>query len=1000
MRIILGMMICLLACALAAVPPDSYAQSANPSISCSVSVRAYAAPAPLYDGGDRRNPDKSLYPGDATHYMFVYRGSDTCLRFKVNELNSYGAIGVIDHDVAKAVNVTGLEPDELRPELSPRTHSHSTFDVAVEWVEPDDDDERPHAEWSTPSASHNSHQDPVYEDDESVEAFKEFVKDRCTSDRLYAGCAWGHIEVDTDATGKVCLHEHMKSEGIRIPDGVPDECKNRNYITMSVEGDGKRCKKNDKGGWDCDRFTRTNTANIRLNVLEPNLEFELSKPPLYDAYGFETQNLDGTYYLQDPVHVVHHPVFKWKDDRGGTIKFKVYRHWCPDDGKCSDYEKRTQLPIAKTFDCTSDRCNEAFSITGLTDTIWSLGNGDGQTAYSATDSSWLGLHGLQYRIEVYNIEYTEERILNATEGHTTAKAVVFDPVFESTTYPVLADDEKYGHENRFALASWYGGSWGGGKDDANMTEPYEYRRARMDAAYGALAGYNPANRTTLSWNLTWSEAPRTPAHVLQEYGAPDYPDVSFHSTSHPLRPGLVPLSEDGAAMWPKTGYGRIFFDFPDISQYRLGEPGSRYANATAYVYTMARDFASEPYRTTASGVYTYPDTLFHQRVTIRSVDSEGNIKPLGISLASEPRLDLGAIPLADYIHEKVLHDTGDAGFADLAVHDTYPMGLDIQAETGYIDAKVRRTASLFTTFSHDAHQGDEAPGGPGPLLPPVLSLPGINETSTLFGPVISPGVTGPNPTETGLSGLFGFLSQVVGITETMSDVLPDEIDRIVPEGFKPDGNATALPRPDIKALMAFQNMSRELGYAGLAEVTEGTYMAYPDTSRMNFPLSYGLTMPSPLNVTLGTDFYSQNIDHRLGVTEGGLNITINTDKDNVLLAERTGDVLSISYDENFGAMLGVVIDGSNHGKPAGSIGACAWGCDIYVGWGSLDVTAYNKWGGEAKYFAEELEEPPPAAIPDTTYDEWLWVLALVAFGILAYRLVHNRLANGIWSIRA
>ena len=155
-------------------------------------------PPPLYDGGDRRNPDKSLYPGDATHYFFVYRGSDTCLRFKVNELNSYGAIDVIDHNVARAINVTGLEPDEPRPELSPGNHRHSTFDVRVEWVEPDDDDdERPHAEWSTPSASHGSHHDPVYEDDESKEALLEFADSRCTSDRPLRGlrvgaCRGGH----------------------------------------------------------------------------------------------------------------------------------------------------------------------------------------------------------------------------------------------------------------------------------------------------------------------------------------------------------------------------------------------------------------------------------------------------------------------------------------------------------------------------------------------------------------------------------------------------------------------------------------------------------------------------------------------------------------------------------------------------------------------------------------------------------------------------------------
>ena len=395
-----------------------------------------------------------------------------------------------------------------------------------------------------------------------------------------------------DATNEVCLHDHMKSRGIDIPEELPDQCKKRNYVKMSVEGDGKRCKKNSEGGWDCVRYTRTSTATVRLNVLEPNLEFTLSKPPLYDAYGFESQNLDGTYYLQDPVHVVHHPIFKWKDDRGGTINFKVYRHWCPDDGKCTTSERKTHLPITKTFDCRSDRCNEVFSIPRHTDTIWSLGNGDGQTAYVAPNDSWFGTHPVKYRIEVYNIEYDETRLLNVTHGQTTAKIVGYDPVFESTTYPVLIDDGQLGSDNRFALASRYFGSWGGENGDFNMTGPYEYRRARVDTAFGAVVGYNPYNATVMAGNITWTEAPHTPPHVL-EYGAQNHPDVAFHSTSAPLRPDVIPLSENHAAVWPKAGYGRIFFDFPDIARYELGGTRAAYVNATAYVYTFARDFAGE-----------------------------------------------------------------------------------------------------------------------------------------------------------------------------------------------------------------------------------------------------------------------------------------------------------------------------------------------------------------------------------------------------------------------
>lgn len=986
------------ACVLALAPPGSPVQAAESDDEkrCSVSVRAYGAPPPTHDGGERRNPDGSVYPGDAIHYIFVYGGLDTCISFSVGGLKSFGSMHVREHEVADAVSVGGPEPGgdlppPPPPPLRPKTHSHSAHDLSVVW-----DDDANEAVWGEAGAPHGMHGGVEYEDEESRLVFAKRVADLCTSEQKHAGCAWGHVEILMDAADQICLYEEARKQGAGLPEGVPDECRDRNYLTMGVEGTGRSCS-DTADGRVCTTYTRTDTAVVRVNVLDPLLGLELSKPPLRDVYGFDAQNLDGTYYLQDPVHVVHEPVFKWREARGGTIDFVTTRHWYDDGGL-----ERVLLPIVGAMDCGADECYLPFAVAGTTPTAQQLANGDGQTAYSAASGEWLGSHLLSYKVDVYNIEQTAERLLNSTENGTTAKAVVFDPVFNFTTYPVLADDGKYGHENRFALASWYGGSWGGGPDDANMTEPYEYRRARMDAAYGAVAGYDPVDLTTLSWNLVWSEAPKTPPHVLG-YGAQGHPEIAFHSTSElpRLYPDVAPLSDREAAMWPKTGHGRIFFDFPDIAKYRLGEPGSRYHNATAYVYTMASDFAAEPHRFMASGLYTYPDTLFHQRVTIRSVDSEGDVKPIGMSLASKPRLDLGAIPLADYIREKVLHDTADPGFADLAVHDTYPMALDMRTESGYIDAKVRRTASLFVKYGHDAHLGEEAPGGPGPLLPFMLALPGTGEPSFLFGQSTSPGITGPNPADAGLEGLFGFVSQVERLGNALSGVLPDGLGRAVPEGFWFDGN-TALPRPDIEALKLYQNMSRELGYGGLAGMAEGAYVAFPDTSRINFPLSYGLAVLSPLNVTLGTDSYVQSIDHRFGLTEGGLNITINTDKDNVLLAERNNGILSISYDENFGAMLNVAVAGSNHGSPAGSVGACAWGCDMYVGRGSLDVTAYNKWGGEAHYDEGELERPPPptVAIHETTYDEWFWVLALAILGMLAYRLANNRLANGVWSVRA
>ena len=978
MKLLLGV-ICMLACALVMVPPGSYGQEStntNPSIPCSVSVRALTAPAPLHDGGDRRNPDRSLYPGDATHYFFAYRGSDTCLSFKVNGLESYGSATVLDHNVANAINITGLAPDEPWPELNVRNHRHGTFEVNVEWIDKTED-EPAHVEWSTPSASHGRHGTPEYEDAESIDGFFEFAKNRCTSDRVHAGCAWGHAEIDMGAVNKICLHETMRSEGIRIPEGLRDECKNRNYITMSVEGDGKRCSKNENGGWDCERVTRTSTATVRLNILEPQLDLTLTKPPLYDAYGFESQNLDGTYYLDDPVHVLHHPEFKWKDDRGGAIKFVVYRHWCPDEGECTRSERAAQLPIIKAFDCKDDRCDRVFSIPRHTDTTWSLGNGDGQTAYMGTVPGWYGNNTMKYRIEAYNIEIDESRMLNLTHADTWGHIVGYDPVFESITYPVLADDGQLASDNRFAMASRYFGSWGGESGDANMTEPYEYRRARIDAAYGGVIGYYLVNSSTLAGNLVWSEAPRTPPHVL-DYGAQDYPGTAFYSTSAPIYPGIVPLSDKEAAVWPKAGYGRIFFDFPDMAKYEIGGTRALYYNATAYVYTFALDFAGEDFIVMEAEPYIYPDATFNHGIIIKSVGADGNIRPISLTLESIPRTELGAILLSDYIHEKMMYDLDDVGFADLAVYDTYPMELDIQTESGYIDSKIRRTSSWFPKFTHDAHIGEEGPGAPDKVNPSELLAPVADQITGLFGPSLAPPDDGALQ---GLFDLFGFFTETTSLSEPLSDDPPAR-------------NA------DIEALMRLVNATAELGYSGPSDLALASYWAYPDTARQNVPLATGLTAPSPLNVTYGNEFNSYNKSLAMPSFEGNVVIQINSDQNNVMNATRHDEVLVIYHDDNFGPILYVEINGDQFPTPVGLEGRCVAGCAVNVGWGSVTAIGYNQWNGTTHFYSEAQVPPPPYEPEEVDYNEVFLVIAIVVVGIILAKLINNRVDHGIWSLRA
>ncbi|MCE2507441.1 MAG: hypothetical protein J4F36_13455 [Nitrosopumilaceae archaeon] len=61
---------------------------------CSVKINSFLFPI-VYNGTQRQNPDGSFYPSDGFHYLFVFSGSDTCINFRVNSMESEGGIGCV-----------------------------------------------------------------------------------------------------------------------------------------------------------------------------------------------------------------------------------------------------------------------------------------------------------------------------------------------------------------------------------------------------------------------------------------------------------------------------------------------------------------------------------------------------------------------------------------------------------------------------------------------------------------------------------------------------------------------------------------------------------------------------------------------------------------------------------------------------------------------------------------------------------------------------------------
>ena len=128
------------------------------------------------------------------------------------------------------------------------------------------------------------------------------------------------------------------------------------------------------------------------------------------------------------------------------------------------------------------------------------------------------------------------------------------------------------------------------------------------------------------------------------------------------------------------------------------------------------EFAGHDVTFLTSDEYMYPESFFHNTVNVLAVDSDG-VQDDSVKLSIEmiPRDELeGTVPLNQYVHDKVIFDTDDDGFAqiitgldmdgnDIVVvneHDIHPLDNLTVEGTGKIALeKTRRVLSSFTQYA-------------------------------------------------------------------------------------------------------------------------------------------------------------------------------------------------------------------------------------------------------------------------------------------------------------
>ena len=116
----------------------------------------------------------------------------------------------------------------------------------------------------------------------------------------------------------------------------------------------------------------------------------------------------------------------------------------------------------------------------------------------------------------------------------------------------------------------------------------------------------------------------------------------------------------------KAGYGKIKFDYPGLLDVLVDPVLSipRFENATVFDTLQSSYFAGHEVTHLTNTEYMYPESFFHNSLSIKAVDAEGNQDDsVAITLEIIPRID--EIPGTQYIdvymHDKILFDTQDDG---------------------------------------------------------------------------------------------------------------------------------------------------------------------------------------------------------------------------------------------------------------------------------------------------------------------------------------------------
>jgi hypothetical protein len=427
-------------------------------------------------------------------------------------------------------------------------------------------------------------------------------------------------------------------------------------IQLTVAAERYSCYYPKKSKIVCGWTEITTTGNYAPPIIKPSVNLVITQEPFTDKDGFESGNLDGTYYLWDAINLVHDPQYLWRQERFGTLSVVI--------------SKTYDLKMEREFQCDIKRCTQILTHQGFEPWQRVHQYGGGMTLLNATKQNELGKHHILYTVELFNLG----RLIHKQQERAQILVVKYAPTYTNYPYLVLKDGHIFSWGNRAAVALHYLGSEGGTKDDTAGI--HEKRRSKINSYEYVGYAFDPIVKTSLGQKLSWSSSGQT------------FESDCFGVESDSLRNGKT-----DSAMFLKKGFGKITFSYP-ILHTMLSK---RYSNATVENTLQSSSFAGFDTKNLTAYKYQYPDIKFGNPVKILSYHSDGSRTNLPIRVDMVPDETKGANYTHDYVCKKVFHDTTSKEFAAIVVGDMYDKK-NQQRGNGYVNLNSKLTSTWFPPF--------------------------------------------------------------------------------------------------------------------------------------------------------------------------------------------------------------------------------------------------------------------------------------------------------------